>query len=260
VTSSRGAGRDGVRLSLITEFELREGDAVVPVAPSAQRLVAFVALRGNAVRRLYASGVLWGDVPEQRASASLRSALWRTPTPSGRPLIDSSGTHLWLDPSVSVDLHESISHATEIIDHVDRCRPEELRCQLRRLSGDLLPDWYDDWLVVEREHFRQLRLHALEAICLRLTEAGEYALALDAGFAAIAAEPLRESAQRLIVHVHLLEGNVAEALRHYRAYSALLADSLGITPTPSMQRLVEQAGGSPPASTAPPVGELTKAG
>ena len=35
--------------------------------------------------------------------------------------------------------------------------------------GDLLPDWYDDWLVLERERLRELRVRALERVCERLT-------------------------------------------------------------------------------------------
>ena len=40
--------------------------------------------------------------------------------------------------------------------------------------GELLPDWYDDWVLLERERFRQLRLHALDALCDDLTRAGRH--------------------------------------------------------------------------------------
>ena len=42
---------------------------------------------------------------------------------------------------------------------------------------------------MERERFHQLRLHALEALCDRLTTAGRYGEAIDAGLAAVTAEP-----------------------------------------------------------------------
>ena len=58
------------------------------------------------------------------------------------------------------------------------------------LSTDLLPYWYDDWVLVERERFRQLRLRALEAMCQQLTALGRFDQALEAGLAAVAGEPL----------------------------------------------------------------------
>jgi len=232
-------------LSLIRGFELRSGESVVQVAPSAQRLVAFVALQDRAVRRLHASGVLWTDAPEQRANSSLRSALWRTPSPDGRPLIQASSTHLWLNPAVTVDFRETVSRALSVLDREDGLQSaDHLRGQLCQFGDDLLPDWYDDWLLGQQERFRQLRLHALEAICGHLTDLGRYALALEAGLAAVACEPLRESAQRQVIRVHLKEGNAAEALRQYRSYARLLAAELGARPSRSMDRLLEGVTGN----------------
>jgi len=231
-----------LQLSLIRGFELRSVGSVVRVALSAQRLVAFVALQDRAVRRLHASGMLWADAPEQRANSSLRSALWRTPSPHGRPLIEASSTHLWLNPAVQVDFHEIVSRAVSLLDQDGLQSTDDVGGQLRQFGDDLLPDWYEDWLLGERERFRQLRLHALEAICHRLTNVGRYALALEAGLAAVACEPLRESAQRQVIRVHLREGNATEALRQYRGYARLLADELGARPSPSMERLLRGDG------------------
>lgn len=239
---SARADEPKVRLSLIRGFELRRGSSVVPMALSAQRLMAFVALQDGVVRRPHASGMLWADVTEQRASSSLRSALWRTPAPDGRPLVQASSTHLWLNPAVEVDFRETVSRAISVLDREERLEsPVDLRDQLRQLGHDLLPDWYEDWVLVERERYRQLRLHALEAVCHRLTDLGRYALALEAGLAAVACEPLRESAQREVIRVHLTEGNTAEALRQYRSYAFLLAKELGVQPSPSLQRQLREA-------------------
>jgi DNA-binding SARP family transcriptional activator len=237
---SSTAGEPSLRLSLIRGFELRSDGSVVQVAFSAQRLIAFVALQERAVRRPHASGMLWTDASEQRASSSLRSALWRTPAPGGRPLIEASNTHLWLNPAVEVDFREIVSRAVSVLDRSDGLQSaDNLRGQMRQFGDDLLPDWYEDWVLVERERYRQLRLHALEAMCHRLTDLGRFELALEAGLAAVACEPLRESAQREVIRVHLTEGNTAEALRQYRSYARLLADEMGARPSPSMEKLME---------------------
>ncbi|MGO9080772.1 MAG: AfsR/SARP family transcriptional regulator [Streptosporangiaceae bacterium] len=239
--SSQAVAERDLRLTLIRGFEFRSGDSVVPMVFSAQRLVAFVALRDRAVRRPHASGTLWTDVPERQANSSLRSALWRAPAPGGQQLVEASGTHLWLNPAVHVDFRDIVSRAEMVLDHADGLeRAGNLRDQLRLLGDDLLPDWYDDWVLADRERYRQLRLRTLETMCHRLTDLGQYALALEAGLAAVACEPLRESAQREVVRVHLTEGNTVEAVRQYRSYARLLDDEIGVRPSPSMDKLIDE--------------------
>jgi DNA-binding SARP family transcriptional activator len=228
-----------VRLDLIRGFELRCGSEVVPVTPSSQRLVAFVALHDRAVRRTHVSGALWLDASEGRANASLRSALWRTPGPAGEPIVSASSTHLWLNPDVEVDFRRTVSRARRLLEGADDSLPAaEIGNDMTSFGEDLLPDWYDDWVIVERERFRQLRLHALEQICDRLAAEERFGEAIQAGLAAVTAEPLRESAHRRVVQVHLHEGHLSQAIRQYQAYSRLLADELGLTPSPAMEALV----------------------
>ena len=105
-------------------------------------------------------------------------------------------------------------------------------------SGELLPDWYDDWVVIERERFRQLRVHALERLCERLTSERRFTEAVETGLAAVEGEPLRESAHRVLIHAHLAEGNAAEALRQYGVFRGLLRDRLGLEPSGQMDALV----------------------
>lgn len=105
-------------------------------------------------------------------------------------------------------------------------------------SAELLPGWHDEWLLVARERHRQLSLHALELLCEHLTRIGSYGAAILAGLAAVDREPLRESAHRALIKVHLAEGNVAEAIRRYRQYEAIAARDLGVGPTIMMRNLL----------------------
>jgi DNA-binding SARP family transcriptional activator len=114
----------------------------------------------------------------------------------------------------------------------------ELAVPAAALGGDLLPGWYDDWVLFERERLHQLRLHALEATAAELAVRGRHWEALQAAYAAVSAEPLRESAHRTIVRVHLAEGNLAEAARAHDLFRTMLMDELGVVPTEQMARLV----------------------
>jgi DNA-binding SARP family transcriptional activator len=102
---------------------------------------------------------------------------------------------------------------------------------------ELLPGWYDDWVIFERERFRQLRLHALEAMARRWSGQGRHAEAVDAAQAAIAVEPLRESAHRVLIEVHLDEGNPSEARRQFELYAAVVRRELAATPSDSLRAL-----------------------
>jgi DNA-binding SARP family transcriptional activator len=106
------------------------------------------------------------------------------------------------------------------------------------LREELLPDWYDDWLLLERERLRQVRLHGLEALCVRLTHLGRYSQAIEAGLLAVEEEALRESSQRALIAAHVSEGNLAEAVRQYDRYAQLLQKELGIAPGAQIRALV----------------------
>ncbi|WP_445258989.1 AfsR/SARP family transcriptional regulator [Nocardioides aurantiacus] len=121
----------------------------------------------------------------------------------------------------------------------------ELLADLSALGEDLLPDWTDEWLTVERESHRQRRLHALERCSTYLREVGRYGDALAAGLTAVHSEPLRESAHRRVIEAHLAEGNDAEALRQFDGYRRLMADELGLPPSPVIRRMVSHLTGRP---------------
>jgi DNA-binding SARP family transcriptional activator len=106
------------------------------------------------------------------------------------------------------------------------------------LTAELLPGWHDKWVEAERRRYRQFRLHALEAISSRLIDERRYGTAIEIALAAIASEPLRASARRVLIQTHLAEGNRGEAVREYDHYSRLLRRRLGVDPPVDLALLV----------------------
>jgi DNA-binding SARP family transcriptional activator len=199
-----------------------------------QRLVALLGVSRQPTRTAVA-GLLWPDVPEVHAQGSLRSALWRLHK-IAPGLIQACRDTLSLADGVQVDVRELSCWAQRVSDpvaSVDDLAPARLL-----LSGELLPGWYDDWVLLERERLRQLRMHALEAWADRLTAAGRFGDAVQAAHVAMQAEPLRESAHRTLIRVHLAEGNIIEAVHAYESFRAMLADELGVVPSSLMGDLV----------------------
>jgi len=227
----------GFDLSLLRGFSLERDGHQVALPLATQRLVAFLAVHRRPLERLFVAGSLWMDGSEEHANASLRTALWRLRR-LNLPLIVSTRSRLTLAPTVTVDLYELTGRAEQVL------RRESTPAALAPVDkllfdGDVLTDWYDDWVLLERERFRQLRLHALEALCEDLTDARSYAAAVEAGLACVAAEPLRESSHRALIKAHLAEGNPGEAIRQYALFRTLVLEQLGLEPSEEMRRVVE---------------------
>jgi DNA-binding SARP family transcriptional activator len=106
------------------------------------------------------------------------------------------------------------------------------------LGRELLPDWTEDWVLLERERWRQVSLHALENLCRHLVKMRRFGAAIQAGLAAVSLEPLRESAQRALIEAHVAEGNRCEAIRQYRQYESLLQRELDLSPSTELAGLV----------------------
>lgn len=229
-----------VVVQLLGCFEVRAGREVIGLPASAQRLLAYLAIQRAPVSRVQVAGTLWPDSPDERAGASLRSALWRVGQP-GCPLVCASPQTVALAPEVAVDLHLAICRAHRLIGWEHEAGPgdpAEERSNWHALSGELLPGWYEEWAIIERERFNQLRLHALEALCTSLTAQHRFGPAVEAGHAAVAADPLRESAHRVLAQAYLAEGNRSDARRQFQLYRALCREELGCDPSPQFAALV----------------------
>jgi DNA-binding SARP family transcriptional activator len=221
-------------LHLVGRFACRVHGRDLRLTPTAERVLAFLALARRPVRRHQLAGTLWPDVTDTRALTRLRSALWKLPATERAALLQADATTVALHPGADVDLYALDPGP----DGGDDSGPPIAR-------GELLPGWCEEWVLVERERHRQLRLHALEDRCARACRAGRYVDALQAGLEAVADEPLRESAHRRVVEVHLAEGNAAEALAQYETFRRHLRAELGLPPSEAMTALVRALLGRP---------------
>jgi DNA-binding SARP family transcriptional activator len=224
-----------ISIRLLNAFALEVSGQQVAVATGGQRLIAYLALQEVPLLRTHVAGSLWPDATDRRSMGNLRSTLWRL-WARGLEVAKTVGDRVALSREVTVDLHVLRSLARRVLDRVDDldvAQVEELA-----FGGDLLPDWSEDWVIVERESFRQLRLHAVERLGGQLAAAGRFGRAVEVCLAAIALEPLRESAHRQLIKVHLAEGNRVEALRQFEAYRRLMLDEVGLEPSSELSDLV----------------------
>ena len=225
-------------LGLFNHWRLFNDHQIIRVPLRSQRLAALLALRGRQ-NRAWLAGTLWPEVDEQRAQASLRTAI-SVLHRCASGLVEKDRSDLYLSKDVVVDVVEFRRHA----DHVLAGQLPEHPSGVDHPTvsgGELLPGWYEDWVFADRERVRQLRVHVLETLAHELVARCEYAQALQAALTAVEIDPLRESARRAVINVHIAEGNTADALREYRRFCELLQKELDVGPTHRVRELIESA-------------------
>ena len=231
--------RNAVHVSLLGQFRLAIDGVPVPVPAGAQRLIARLAVGGRQ-HRLHLATTLWPDIDEERGLGRLRSVLWRLHR-SCPELVAVSDGHLALGQEVVVDVHRLLGAVRRTLEPNEGVDAPTAVQHLRSIDADdLLPGWYDEWVLPERDRLVQLKVRALEALSDSFIAVGRPADALEAAAAAVRADPLRESGHRAIIRAHLASGNPAAGFRQYQTYVQLLRTELGIDrPTVEMRVLVD---------------------
>jgi DNA-binding SARP family transcriptional activator len=231
-----GAAPRCIRLELLNRFALSIDGREFDIAPGSQRVLALLGARNREISRETAYALLWPGRSESRAAGNLRSAIYRLPD-EARGAIVTSKVGIGLHPDVDCDvasffaLSQRLRHPAS-----DGFQPSDL--SVRDLLVELLPTWYDDWVLLERARVQQERILALQALAGRLAACGRYGEALEAGLAAVAADALHEQAHLCVMRTHLAEGNPSEAVRQFEILRDLLHDNLGIGPSAEVIELV----------------------
>jgi DNA-binding SARP family transcriptional activator len=226
-----------VQVRMLGCFSVTAAARPVNLSTTGARLVAFLGLHGPGARS-YVAGTLWPEVSEARAHANLRTTLWRASL-RGRGLLSCDGDAVRLAPAVDTDTDDLAAVAHLLLGGHLPARPP---LPLLASGGMLLPGWYDEWVFAARERIRLLHEEALECLAGIHLARRDYGRALEPALLATELEPLRETAHRLLVQIHLARGNVVEAQRVFERYRLRLASELGLRPSAEMCDLAEVSG------------------
>ncbi len=233
-----------LEVRLLGTFELRADGAAIDI-PSrpAQSLFAYLILNaGSTHRRERLAGLLWPASTEETARNNLRQALWRLrkalpPPADGGPefLLADSFTigfqpqaPCWLDVSILEAAPESSWKAERLIEAVEVYR------------GELLPGFYEDWVVLERERLRGLADARLHLLLERLQEDGRWPEAVRWAERWIAGGEVPEPAYRALMRAHHRLGDVAAATAAYQRCVEALQAELGVAPSEQTTELYAQ--------------------
>lgn len=227
-------------LRLLGGFDVRlvDGAPLALASKKAMALLAFLALSGRPVARERLAYLLWGDVSaDAQARASLRQALsvLRKALPAG--VLRTSRDHVEL----IMDRVEVDARSLEALAH-ERSR-ESLERVAALYQGELLEgisaraDAFEDWLVPQRQRFRELAVDALSALLALQEQHGAIEAATTTALRLVSLDPLDEGAHAALMRMFATQGRTGDALRQYRMCREALERELGTPPGAAIERI-----------------------
>ena len=220
------------------------GDDITPVGSTERQLLAALVLAGGKVvssDRLIET--LWGDDLPGNPTNALQARVSRLRKSLGADTIVTRPPGYLLDPDrVTIDaerFEELTAAARDLVD--PSARAAALGRALDLWRGDALADLvYEDFARIEAERLEELRLAALEARIDADLESGAHTEVVAELEALVGRHPLREGFRRRLMLALYRSGRQAEALRAYQDTRTILAEELGIDPSPDLRSLEER--------------------
>jgi len=183
-----------------------------------------------------------GRASLRTAIASLRRQLEPPGIESGSIFI-ADRTNVRLNPAaIRVDTDqfaEAIRSVFDGCEEADARRADRLESALALYAGELLPGFYDEWVLTERNRLSLLRIQALRELTHLCEALRDERRALMYAQQAAAADPLEESSQLRLLQLLVTSGETALAIRHYREWEQLLDTELGEETPQAARALLE---------------------
>jgi len=254
-----------LEIHLLGTFRLIHNNAPVTAlnAPRLQKLLAYLLLNRRAPQtRQHLAFLFWPDSTEKQAYTNLRKAILalRRALPDADDCLHiNKQTVGWRQEfPCTLDVAEfenALAEAAQSSLPAQKC--DQLEQAVAGCRGDLLPGFYDDWLLEARERLRQQYEGALGALIELLEGARDYAAAIQYAQTLLRHDPLHETAYRRLMRLYALSGNRAAALRTYHTCVTTLQRELGAPPGAATRELHDQLvkvdTSSQPAVNAPAV-------
>jgi DNA-binding SARP family transcriptional activator/predicted ATPase len=240
-----------LNIRLLGEFSLTyAGEPVHSIGSMRlQSILAYLLLhRRSPESRRHLAFTLWPDSTERQARTNLRRELHnlRQRLPGADEYLSSGTQTLQWRVSASytldvADFEEALAIAAQL--KASSNEPGARDALIKAVTvyqGDLLPGFYDEWLLTERDRLRQEFLSALDQIIELLQKQNDYRTAIGYAHQLLREEPLREDAYLHLIRLYAATGDRARALRMYHTCTTTLLNELGVQPAPATRLAYEQ--------------------
>lgn len=236
-------------VSLFGPFTVRLDDLPIHLALTGRTLDLLRYLLVNAdqpLRREQLADLFWPESPPSRQRSALNSAIWRIRgaiSPIRGFTIRSTADALILQvcAAVRIDAIEfTEAYANAARGGEDFAESESrLEAVIDRCNAPFLDGSTEDWALVEREKFFELRMRSLMLLMRRCGEARRFEDAAAYGRQILAEDPFRESVHCEMMWLYVLSGRRVKALAQYHECAKRLRDELGIEPMAELRALYD---------------------
>ncbi len=189
-------------------------------------------------RRDTITGLLWGELSQERARGALRQALYHLRQFLGEGVVVTRG-----DEEVGLDAERFWSDVAAFEDALERGAREEAVDLYR---GDLLHGFYlsgalefEHWLDGRREELREKARVAAWDLAMGAEAAENASDAARWARQALRLAPLDEEMVRQVIELLGRLGDRSGAVREYEAFAARMAEELELEPAAATQALIE---------------------
>jgi predicted ATPase/DNA-binding SARP family transcriptional activator len=252
------------QIALLGGLEARQGDRSITRFRTRKTGALFAYLAYHRDRRHPREELIelwWPEVELAAGRNCLRvalSSLRRQLEPPGVPagaVLQSHRGEVQLNPAACItDTHAfdtAIQAARKIPD--DLGRGERLAEAISLYNGALLPGYYDDWILPERERLSEAFHQAIEERIALLERAGELLQAISVARRAVHVDPVREGAHRSLLRLLVAAGDPEGARVHYEEFARRLQEEIGEAPAAATRALLRLPNGTtvPRSSDAP---------
>jgi predicted ATPase/DNA-binding SARP family transcriptional activator len=229
-----------LEVRFLGKFEVKHNKKQLNISSRpAQSLFAYLILSaGTSHRREKLAGLLWPDSLEETARDNLRHALWRM----RKALVSASPTKLLHADDVTVGFKESSEYwldAAELEKLSENASAEELIAVLSNYQGELLPGFYDEWVVLEREHLSSVFEHHMARLMSLLQDEKRWLDILDWAERWIKLGQKPEPAYRALMSAHGAKGDMSKVAATYERCVKSLKE-YGVQPSEQTRALYER--------------------
>jgi predicted ATPase/DNA-binding SARP family transcriptional activator len=229
-----------LKVRLLGRFEVsRDGKVIAISSRPAQSLFAYLILSaGTPHRREKLAGMLWPDSLEETARDNLRHALWRV----RKALESASATRFLHADDLGIKFETSADYrldAAELENLGETATAQELIDALDQYQGELLPGFYDEWVVLEREHLSSIFEHHMARLMSLLQEEKRWLDILEWGERWIKLGQKPEPAYRALMFAHAAKGDMSKVAATYERCVKSLRE-FGVEPSEQTRKLYER--------------------
>ena len=244
-----------LKIYLLGQFRLTANDLALDLPTrSAQSLLAYLALNAGVTnRREKLASLLWPDATEPNARGYLRQALWQIRKSLEIASLNWENYLQINDISITFDDQSTCwLDANLLLSRVESLPVEEIIEIVRLYRGELLPGFYDEWIIVERERLQMAYHQKMNLLLDRLSQARRWDDVLYWGEQWIRFGYSPEPAYRAMLKAYAGLGNPGMVSITYQRCVEALNRDLNANPSLETTQLYEQLREGRPEEEQPP--------